>query len=90
MDSNAAIRDGGLTNNSTFFGTSTSEIVSRATSGGGWNGDLNDAVYSGRPWAMNGGRPEDAAGDGIFAFFASSTFGGSNHHASNRTILLGY
>ncbi|MCL2001896.1 hypothetical protein FWG76_00625 [Candidatus Saccharibacteria bacterium] len=86
---NTQIQTGNLSNNALFFGSATSEILSRDIYQGGWNDDDGGVVASTWPWQYRGGASGTVpVNSGVFAY--RRVAGASSWELSHRTILLGY
>ncbi|MCL2002296.1 hypothetical protein FWG76_02725 [Candidatus Saccharibacteria bacterium] len=89
MSSVSAIINGGLSGNSRFFGSNTSELVAQPTDTGSWNVGFTRTINQSSPWQYFGGMASSmGSGAGVLSFAVST--GGVNTSASHRTILLGY
>jgi hypothetical protein len=89
VDDVSAVVDGGLINNSQFFGSNTSEVVSRPTHHASWNGDVMLVGTSTQPWFNYGGSAGDGTAQGVFSVNNLSA-GVQVAFISHRTILSGY
>jgi hypothetical protein len=90
VDNNTAIRVGGLSGDSLFFGSGTSEILSVNIARGGWNGDRDYSVGTAYPWFYNGGVANSSSGAGAGVFSFEWHDGVALAPVSHRTILSGY
>ncbi|MCL2001816.1 hypothetical protein FWG76_00215 [Candidatus Saccharibacteria bacterium] len=92
MTNNMSISNGGLAQNTLFFGSGTSELVSTPTADVfdrlGWNDDRTRSIVATQPWWLRGSEAEYESGSGIFAFHGQTAL--AYFFASHRTILLGY
>jgi hypothetical protein len=89
VNSETAIRNGGLAGNPLFFGSSTAETISTATNTGSWNGDHAYSVHSTESWATpGGGTSNNGSAAGIFN--SENLNGSAFNTRSHRTILSGY
>jgi hypothetical protein len=88
VNSDVAIRNGGLADNPLFFGSATSEILSANDLRGSWNRDQAYPVISSYSFFTRGGPANYGTDTGAVAFSRSN--GVASATAGHRTILSGY